>query len=71
MIEAIFFAVPRDSEFKLGAILFSPLTDSAAVESFFGRYSLSFELPSAGFGLISSSQLGISRRSKENEIVEE
>src|ERR1700757_2433986 len=69
VIEAIFFAVPRDSEFKLGAILFSPLADSAAMESFFGRYSLSFELPPASFGFISSPQLGISRWSKENEIV--
>src|SRR5260370_26946238 len=70
MIEAIFFAVPRNAELKLGAILFSPLADSASMEGLFGR-RLAFILSPSDISCGSRQQFRINHGSEEDEIVEE
>ena len=70
MIEAIFFAVPRNAELKLGAILFSPLADSASVEGVLRRLAF-FRTFAVGYQLRFASAVSNKSGSEENEIVEE
>ena len=70
MIEAIFLAVPRDAELKLGAILFSPLADSASVEGVLRRRFV-FVFSPSDISCGSHQQFRINHGSEENEIVEE
>ena len=69
MVEAVFFAVAGNPEFKLGAISFRPFADYAAVESFLGK--LYSQTCVSGCPAPPGSENFVCRRREENKIVQE